>query len=133
MRAILIEDQRRPVVDAEIRRELDKCSIYVGIFGRVWSDWTIAEFRYSKSLGLPLLVYKFGRGNSRHQPGRRSSVAKFLNDEVRPSVKVREPYATLPRLLDAITSDLAIMTCEMVRESTDFRRRLNVGNIGRLT
>jgi len=130
MTAILVEDQRRSVVFGEIRRELDKSSIYVGIFGNKWSDWTVAEFKYARSLGLPLMVYRFGKAGTRHRPGRRSRVTRFMNDEVRPNVKVREPYTKLDTLLDAIMSDLAVVTCDMVRESTDIRKRLNVGNIG---
>ena len=130
MTGILIEDQRRPVVFAEIRRELDKSSVYIGIFGRQHSDWTVAEFKYAKSLGLPLMVYVFGGGGSRHRPGRRSRVTRFMNEEVRPIVKVREPYTKLDPLLDAIMSDLAVVACDMVREATDIRKRLNVGNIG---
>jgi hypothetical protein len=132
MRAILIENERGSVIDAEIKRELDRSSIYVGVFGQKWSDWTVAEFRYARSLGLPLLVYRFGRGGS-GRPGKKSEVTKFVRDEVRQTTRVREPYTKLGRLSDAIMSDLVIQACEMVRESSDIRKRLNPGTIKALT
>ena len=127
MRAILIENQRGAMIPTEIRKGIDQSSIYVGIFGKKWSDWTVAEFRYARIRGLPLLVYKFTRG-THGQAGRKSRVDDFLNKEVKQvGIRLREPYRSLDRLGVEILGDLVIQSVEMVRESSDVRKLINTG------
>lgn len=89
MKAILIEQQRGPVILEEIKNGLKKCSIYVGIFGSTYSNWTIAEYCEARSVDVPLLIYHIkkrrrpGRPPRATQRGRRSKVEEFLDNEVK--------------------------------------------------
>lgn len=129
MRGCRIENQRGPVVEAEIRRELDSSSVYVGIFGRQLREWPVREFRYARACGLPLLVYKYGRGTRRQRSrGRMRDVDRFLEREVKGNgIRVRGPYSSLERLPEIILADLVIVGAEMIRENADIRKRLCAG------
>lgn len=133
LQAVLIENQRRPVIPNEIRDRLDEASIYVGIFGRLMRDWPKAEFDYAKSCSLPQLIYRYvrrrpGRPSQRRRVGRRTDVEKFLERETYgPGIRVNGPYYDTDELLTVIPSDIAIIVAEMVRENADIRRRLYQG------
>lgn len=134
LEAVLIEDQRRPVIPNELRDKLDQSSIYVGIFGRKLRDWPRAEFDYAKSCSLPQLIYKYerpsrpGRPSRLRRAGRKTNVQKFLEREAYgPGIRVNGPYHDLDELYTVIPADIAILAAEMVRENADIRRRLYQG------
>lgn len=131
MRAILVEEKRGTVIDADIEEGIKDSSIYVGIFGRVYSEWTVREFRKAGDRILPLLIYRFlrrtGRGGSRQSAsrGRRSKVTVFLEDEVkRFGIRIRGPYTSERALETAVLADLAFQVAKMVREAATVRKTI---------
>jgi len=138
MEARLIEDQRGPVIQEDIRRGLDAASIYVGLFGKELRDWPVAEFRYAKARDLPQLIYRFerrsrpGRPPARRAGGPMSRVERFLKDEAS-GIRIRglsQPYSNFDVLLEIVLIDLAIQVAEMVRENADIRKRFHTGMPG---
>jgi hypothetical protein len=128
MRAILIENQRGPVIHEEIRREIDLCSIYIGIFGRVWSEWTAAEFRYARSKDLPLMIYKVAKGPLKHV-GRSTKVDSFLQAHAKQlGHRIRSSYS-IERLGADIMTDLVIQVSDMVRELAEIKKLSHPGLI----
>jgi hypothetical protein len=135
MEARLIENQRGPVIQDDVRRGLDAASIYVGLFGKELRDWPVAEFRYAKARDLPQLIYRFerrsrpGRPRARKAGGPMSKVEGFLTTEGS-GIRIRglpQPYRNWDVLLETILTDLAIQVAEMVRENTDIRKRFHTG------
>ena len=128
MRAILIENQRGPVIHDEIRKEIDRCSIYIGIFGRIWSEWTSAEFRYARSKDLPLMIYKVAKTPTK-QRGRSTKVDSFLQSQAKQfGFRVRGPYK-IERLEADIITDLVIQVSDMVRELSEIKKLTHPGLI----
>ena len=132
MRGILIEDERGPVIAEDVRREIDACSVYVGIFGRKKSDWTIAEYREARARDLPLLVYELkkrrgpGRPGRVERRGRRSEVQKFLEDEVKSQgIRIRGPFRSEEALEEEVILDLAWETSELVKEAGLVRKTIH--------
>jgi len=128
MRAVLIEEQRGDIIPEEIKKALDDCSLYVGIFGRILSEWVAAELREARASGIPLLIYylkrRRGRGRpSGRQAGRRSKVEGFLDEEARRfGILVRGPYRREEDILDAVLNDLAYEIMGLTREVVSIRR-----------
>lgn len=133
MKAELIEERRGDVIPEDIKKGLENCSIYVGIFGRVFSEWTKAEYIEARANGLPLLIYyvkkrRPGRPSRREVRGRKSKVEQFLETEVKKfGVRVRGPYRKVEDLYDVILKDLAYEISELVREATSIRRTIHKG------
>ena len=130
MKAVLIEQKRGDVIPEDIGRELDRCSIYVGIFGRILSKWTIAECREARVKGLPLLIYYVKRRKpgrpSRKPRGRKSKVEEALESEVkRFGIRVRGPFWKEGELYDVILEDLAYEIVELVSEATSIRKLIH--------
>jgi hypothetical protein len=131
MNAVLIENQRGAVISEDIKRHLDGCSIYVGIFGKKLSEWVVAELREARASGIPLLIYHLKRVTRRGRPtdrqrGRRSNVEAFLDEEVkRFGIRVRGPYRREENILDAILDDLACEIVELTMEATLVRRTIH--------
>ena len=134
MRGILIEDERGPVIPEDIKREIDGCSIYVGIFGRHKSDWAVAEYREARARDLPALVYQVkrrrgpGRPRTVERRGRRSDVQNFLDEEVRSQgIRIRGPYRSEEALEEAVMLDLALQISESVKEAALVRKTIHRG------
>jgi len=134
MKGVLIEDERGPVIAEDIRREIDGCSIYLGIFGHQKSDWTIAEYREARARDLPVLIYQIkrrrrpGRPRKAERRGRKSDVQNFLDNEVKSlGIRVRGPYGSEERLEEAVMLDLAWEVSEMVREAALVRKTIHRG------
>lgn len=134
MRAVLIEEERGPVIAEDIRREIEGCSIYVGIFGRERSEWTIAEYREARARDLPLLIYQLerrrrpGKPRDQERRGRKSKVQIFLDKEVKSlGVRIRGPYRTEERLESVILDDLARQVAGMVKEAAAVRKTIHKG------
>jgi len=134
MKAVLIENERGPVITEDIRREIEGCSIYVGIFGQEKSEWTFAEYREARAKDLPLLIYQLrrqrrpGKPKEQERRGRPSRVQIFLDKEVKMlGIRVRGPYRTEDRLERAILNDLPRQVAEMVREAAAVRKTIHKG------
>jgi hypothetical protein len=134
MRGILIEDERGAVIAEDIKREIDGCSIYVGIFGRQNSDWTVAEYREARARDLPMLVYQVKRRRGPGRPrrverrGRRSDVQNFLDAEVKSQgIRIRGPYRSEEALEEAVMLDLAWQVSELVKEAGLVRKTIHRG------
>mgnify|MGYP001130175199 CR=1 FL=1 len=134
MRAVLIEEERGPAIPEDISREIEGCSIYVGIFGREKSEWTFAEYREARAKDLPLLIYQLkrqrrpGKPKEQERRGRKSEVELFLDKEVKSlGIRVRGPYRTEVDLERSILNDLAGQVAEMVKESATIRKAIHKG------
>jgi hypothetical protein len=134
MRGILIEDERGPVIAEDIKREIDGCSIYLGIFGAQKSDWTIAEYREARTRDLPMLVYQFKRRRGPGRPGRverrgrKSDVQIFLDTEVKSQgIRIRGPYRSEEALEEDAMLDLASEISELVKEAGLVRKTIHRG------
>jgi hypothetical protein len=132
MKAVLIEHERGPVISENIKKALKNCSLYIGIFGYTYSEWTIAEYREARSMGLPLLIYHVKKRRGRGRPsrmrrkGRKSKVEHFLESEVKKAgIRIRGPYWKEEELLDDILEDLAYEVVELVKEATSVRRLIH--------
>jgi len=134
MKGILIEDERGPVIAEDIRREIDGCSLYVGIFGREKSEWTFAEYREARARDLPILIYQLKRRRKPGRPrkverrGRKSEVQNFLDKEVKAlGIRVRGLYVNEDALEEAVMLDLAWEIAELVRETASVRKTIHRG------
>jgi len=129
MNAILVE-LKRGQIDADIEKGIRDASIYVGIFGRVYSEPTIKEFKRARDSNLPILIYRMvrtahGRSKKRSVASGRSKVDLFLRNEVMPlGIRVRGPFYDESSLEKAIMTDLAFRVAEMVREDANFRKMI---------
>lgn len=124
--AILVESKRGINVYADIEKGISEASIYIGIFGRDYSQITVDEFKKARSNILPLLIYRF-RKNRRIKSitSGGSKVDKFLEDEVmRYGIRIRGPYHSEDDLESAIMTDLVFQMVEMVKESANVRRTI---------
>jgi hypothetical protein len=125
MSAILVE-LRKGQIDADIEKGIREAAIYVGIFGRVYSDPTVKEFRRAKDNYLPILIYRLRRGRPRRRSvvSGRSKVDVFLRNEVLPlGIRVRGFYDE-DSLEKAIMTDLAFQVADMVREDANIRKAI---------
>jgi hypothetical protein len=134
MRGVLIEEGRGSNISEDIRKGIDGCSIYVGIFGRKKSEWTCAEYREAKARDLPILIYQFakrrrpGRPGRSETRGRKSMVQTFLDSEVKPlGIRVRGPYTNEEDLEEDILLDLAGEVTMMVTEAAAIRKTIHRG------
>jgi hypothetical protein len=126
MKGILVEAKTDESFDIAMKRGLTNSQIYVGIFGKCYSEPTVKEYHFARKLGLPLMVYCFAQPphQARSRPGR---VLKFLNSEVKPRVTIRANYDRIEvrseeALVDLILSDLASRAADLVREAVSVRR-----------
>lgn len=134
MSGVLIEHKRGEMIAKDIQTEIEKCSIYVGIFGRKESVWTFAEYRAARARGLPVLIYQFSRRKKPGRPrkterrGRKSEVQKFLEKEVKSQgIRIRGPYRNEGRLEEDILRDLTSQMIEMIEEASEVRRTIHKG------
>ena len=134
MKGILIEDERGSVIAEDIRREIDECSIYLGIFGSQKSEWTFAECREARARDLPLLIYqvkrrrKPGRPGKTERRGRKSDVQNFLDSNVKSlGIRVRGPYVSEEALEEDAMVDLAWEVAELVKEAALVRKAIHRG------
>lgn len=124
MHGVLIENERGDVISKDIDKWIDRTSIYVGIFGIDYSDWTVNEYKKALSRGLPTLIYRFElEKRSKLQKGRKSKIQRFLDNEVKnKGVRIRGPYRRKQDLIDSVLNDLAIQIIEMVTEDASIRK-----------
>jgi hypothetical protein len=127
MRSVLIEDETGPVIAEDIAREINDCSIYVGIFGRRQSDWTFREYREARARDISLLIYQLRRRGRGIPRGRRSDVQRFLDREVKErGIRIRQ-YGSEDRLERAVLNDLALETARLVNEAARVRKAIHGG------
>lgn len=130
MKAILIEDERGPVIKEDIKGKTEQSAVYVGIFGRVRSKWTIAEFNEARQRGLPLLVYHFKRTTRRGRPrtrapGPMSPAERYLLNSVKPlSIRIRR-YRSEAGLISGVLNDLTFQVADLVNENALIRRTIH--------
>jgi len=130
MKAILIEEERGEDIAREIKEKIDQSSIYVGIFGRVKSKWTITELNEARQRGLPVLIYHFKRTTRKGHPtstapGPKSPAERYLDNNVKPlSLRIRR-YRSEAGLISAVLNDLAIQISKLVLEDTVIRKTIH--------
>ncbi len=128
MKAVLVEAESAESFDAAMKRGLAESQIYVGIFGRDYSEPTIKEYRMACDLGLPLLIYYFARP-PRTAKSSHGKVVNFLKEKVKRHVPIRGNYSRIEvreerDLIDLILVDLACKTTDLVREAIAMRQML---------
>jgi hypothetical protein len=121
-RAVLIEEEQGVVISKNIREKIEKSSIYVGIFGKKYSEWTVAEYCEARRMGLPLLIYHLKKGPSgRRAGGRKSAVEKFLENEARRfDIRVRI-FSKEEEIPANVINDVAFEIAELVKEAISHR------------
>ena len=127
MKGLLIEDERGPVIKQKVKTHIDKSAIYLGIFGRVRSKWTIAEFWEARDRGIPLLIYHFKRVTRPGRPrqatgGPKSPAERFLRAHVRTLSIFVSTHHSEAGLLKKLLQDLAFQTTELVNENAQIRK-----------
>ena len=134
MKGILIEDERGPVIKQKVKTHIDKSAIYLGVFGRVRSKWTIAEFWEARDRGLPLLIYHFKRATRPGRPrqttgGPRSPAERFLRTHVRALSVTVSTHHSEAGLLKKVLQDLAFQAAELVNENAQIRKTIHKPSI----
>lgn len=130
MKAVLIEDERGPVIKEEIKDKIEQSAVYIGIFGRVRSKWTIAEFNEAQQRGLPVLIYHFKRTTKKGRPSKKargpmSPAERYLENSVKPlSLKIRR-YRSEAGLISAVLNDLTFQAASLVNESALIRKTIH--------
>lgn len=133
MIAEVVELDRGTTIGGDIKKALDRSQVYLGMFGREFSDPTVAEFHYARTRGLHTLVYYFTQppriGNTMYDPVRRTGdpVVEFLFNEVKSrGIRIRGNYSKISvskqeQLEDEMFSDLASLMLDMASESAAVR------------
>jgi len=130
MKGITIEDERGRVIKEEIKEKIERSAIYIGIFGRIKSKWTIAEFKEARQRGLPLLIYHFKRTTTRGRPRRRapgpmSPAERYLNNKVKPlSIRIRR-YRSEAGVISGVLNDLTFQVADLVHEDALIRKTIH--------
>jgi len=131
MKGILIEDEHGAVIKRIIKEKIDQSAIYIGIFGRVRSKWTIAELNEARQRGLPLLIYHYkrttrpGRPSTQAPRGPKSPAERYLERNVKPlSIRIRR-YRSEAGLTIAILNDLTFQVADLVNEDTIIRKTIH--------
>jgi len=125
-RAILVESKKGASIQSDIDKGINDSAIYVGIFGRIYSEITVEEFKKARSNMLPVLVYRF-RKNKRIRSviSGSSNVDDFLRREVRQyGIRIRGPFFNDNDLMNSITTDLVFQVVEMVKECANVRKTI---------
>lgn len=125
-RAILVESKKGPSIRSDIDDGINDAAIYVGIFGRIYSEITIEEFRMARSRMLPVLIYRFRKDRRiRSVISGPSKVDDFLRKEVKQQdIRIRGPYFNEVQLIEAIATDLVFQVVEMVKECANVRKTI---------
>jgi hypothetical protein len=125
-KAILVEYKKGPSIPSDIDEGINDCVIYVGIFGRIYSEITVEEFKKAKSKKLPILVYRFRKDKRMKSViSGNSKVDKFLREEVKyHGIRIRIAH-TYDELISTILTDLAFQVAEMVKECADVRKTIS--------
>ena len=124
-RAVLVEGKKGNI-PSDIDEGLNDSAIYVGIFGRAYSEYTVEEYLKARSKMLPVLIYRF-RKNKRISAviSGRSKVDDFLRNEVeRYGIRIRGPFFDETKLIEAVITDLVFQAVEMVKECARVRRTI---------
>jgi hypothetical protein len=130
MKGMTCEDEHGRVIKEEIKEKIERSAIYVGIFGRIRSKWTIAEFNEARQRGLPLLVYHFKRTTRRGRPRRRapgpkSPAERYLDNKVKPlSIKIRT-FRSEAGVISGVLNDLTFQVSELVGEDALIRKTIH--------
>jgi len=128
MQGFLVERESDESFDVTMRHGIDSSQVYVGIFGKEYSEATVKEYEDAREKGLPLLVYYFTEPPHK-AAARHDRVVRFLHREVKPAVRIRGNFSRIvvvgrSELIDQILVDLAANVTNLVRESVAVRRLL---------
>ncbi|NWG37050.1 DUF4062 domain-containing protein [Nitrososphaera sp.] len=126
LRAILVESKKGTSIQSDIDEGLSDSAIYVGIFGQVYSEITVEEFRKAYSRMMPVLIYRFRKNKRIKSVIRgRSNVDEFLRAEVKQyDIRIRGPFSNETALIEAVITDLGFLIAKMVKESANIRRTI---------
>lgn len=126
-RAILVESKKGMNIQSDIDEGLNDSAIYIGIFGRVYSEITVEEFRKARSNMLPVLIYRFRKDRRiRSVVSGPSNVDDFLRKEVKQhGIRIRGPFFNETKLIEAVITDLVFQMVKMVKESASIRKTIS--------
>lgn len=125
MKAELVEKRSGTTISGDIEQALANSNIYVGIFGKVYSEPTVREYRISRRLGLPIVMFEIASRESNGDP----KVEEFLDrvkktDGVRVTtlrVKKSKPGEYLGQITQRICNTIA----EIANQNSRIRKVLN--------
>jgi len=123
-KAILVESRKGTSIQLDINKEINNSSIYVGLFGRTYSEISVEEFKKARSNLLPVLIYRFRKDRRiRSIISGSSDVDDFLRKEVKQyGIRIRGPYYDEDKLVEIIMTDLVFQVVEMVKECANIRK-----------
>lgn len=126
LKAVLVESKKGTSIKSDIDEGLSDSAIYVGIFGQVYSEITVEEFRKAYSRMMPILIYRFRKNKGiKSVIGGRSNVDDFLRTEVKQNdIRIRGPFFSDAALIEAVITDLGFLIAKMVKESASIRRTI---------
>mgnify|MGYP001104886522 CR=1 FL=1 len=125
MRVELAERRGGERVRGDISQALKDTSIYVGIFGNIYSPKTIAEYYEARRRGLPVLIFNMIRTGTRDQ-----RVKTFLEREV----KEKDDYKATEIPFQPSKSEAAAWTisqrvantvANLIHENVEIRRKVH--------
>jgi len=127
-RVDLVEEKPGTDIETDIRKTLEKCTIYVGIIGKQYSETTIKEFQSARSMGLPLLVYMFRKKPRTKRTAESDRMWQFIEDIKNRGIRIRgydTPYNDENELRDNVLADLGAHVATMTIQSAQIRRILS--------
>src|SRR3972149_7257647 len=125
----LVEEKPGTNIEADIRTALEKCTIYVGIIGKQYSEATIKEFQSARSMGLPLLIYMFRKKPRSKPAAEKDKMWQILEEDIEirgiRTIGNDMPYQDQNELLTYILADLGVHVAAMAIESARIRKILS--------
>lgn len=125
MKVELAERRGGERVRGDISQALKDTSIYVGIFGNIYSPKTIAEYHEARRRGLPVLVFNMIRTGTRDP-----RVRTFLEREVKEKDDYKMTYIPFqPSKSEAaswtISQRVANAVANLIHENVEIRRKVH--------
>lgn len=118
----IVEYTRGGDIDKKIADAMKRSQLYVGLFGKEFSERTKREFLDAVNRGMTTLVYYALPSHTlKELRGSSSKVYDFMMNEVKPKTLIRGNYQrklikTLDELEDEIVVDLLAELTDMVRQ-----------------
>lgn len=118
----VVESTRGGDIEKKMTDAMKKSQLYVGLFGKEFSERTKLEFLDAVKRGMTTLVYYALPSHTlKELKGSSNKVYDFLMEEVKPKTLIRGNYQrklinTLDELQDEIVIDLVAELTDMVRQ-----------------
>lgn len=98
---------------------VERCDIYIGIFGSIYSPTTVKEYKKARSLGITILVYL------RDNVTREFELDKFIQKYVRNNHKYKR-FKTNSDLYEKVVDDLEDHMLFLLKEGIKSSKEVKV-------